>query len=71
MEYTIQQKIDKLSKMNNYFRSKKAIKIISTMTAEELEVVLSNSKVQEVIFKINDTSILREIFNSSVNLFSL
>ena len=65
MEYTIQQKIDKLSKMNNYFRSKKAIKIISTMTAEELEVVLSNSKVQEVIFKINDTSILREIFNSS------
>ena len=28
MEYTIQQKIDKLSKMNNYFRSKKAIKII-------------------------------------------
>ena len=65
MEYTIQQKIDKLSKMNNYFRSKKAIKIISTMTAEELEAVLSNSKVQEIIFKINDTSILREIFNSS------
>lgn len=37
MEYAIQQKIDKLSKMYNYFEGKKAIKIISSMTIEEAE----------------------------------
>ncbi len=37
MEYAIQQKIDKLSNMYNYFEGKKAIKIISSMTIEEAE----------------------------------
>lgn len=69
MEYAIQQKIDKLSKMYNYFEGKKAIKIISSMTIEEAEIVLSNPKVQEIIFRIDDVDTLREIFRKSPAFF--
>ncbi len=69
MEYAIQQKTDKLSKMYNYFEGKKAIKIISSMTIEEAEIVLSNPKVQEIIFRIDDVDTLREIFRKSPAFF--
>lgn len=69
MEYAIQQKIDKLSKMYNYFEGKKAIKIISSMTIEEAKIVLSNPKVQEIIFRIDDVDTLREIFRKSPAFF--
>lgn len=69
MEYAIQQKIVKLSKMYNYFEGKKAIKIISSMTIEEAEIVLSNPKVQEIIFRIDDVDTLREFFRKSPAFF--
>ena len=65
----IDSKISKLSKMYNYFEGKKAIKIISTMTPEEAEIVLSNSKVQDTILKIDDPDVLREIFRKSPAFF--
>lgn len=69
MDYAIQQKIDKLSKMYNYFEGKKAIKIISEMTPEEANIILLNSKVQDAIFKIDDVDTLREIFRKSPPFF--
>ena len=69
MEYVIQQKIDILSRTYNYFESKKAIKIISSMTIEESEIVLSDPKVQEVILKIDDVDTLKEIFRKSPAFF--
>ena len=58
MEYEVQRKISKLSKMYNYFESKTAIKILSSMSEEEKEIVLSNSKVQETILRIDDVDVL-------------
>lgn len=69
MEYATQQKINKLSKMYNYFEGKKTIKIITSMNIEEAEVVLNNPEVQKVILKIDDVDILREIFRKSPAFF--
>lgn len=69
MEYLIQQKINKLRKMYNYFEQKTAIKILSNMTQEEAILVLSDSKVQETILRIDDIDTLRTIFRKSPAFF--
>lgn len=66
---SIEKKIYKLSKMYNYFDSKKAIKLLTNMTLEEAKIVLLNSKVQETIFKIDDVNTLKEIFRKSPAFF--
>lgn len=69
MEFVIKNKIDKLSKMYNYFDSKKAINILSEMTIEEARIVLLDKSVQDAIFKISDRETLREIFRKSPDFF--
>ncbi len=69
MEYEVQQKINKLSKMYNYSESKTAIKILSSMTEKEKQIVLSDSIVQETILKIDDVDVLRTIFRKSPAFF--
>ena len=68
-DYAINDAIEKLSKMYNYFDSKKAIKIIEKLTEEEARIVLTNSAVQETIFKITDVDKLRTIFRKSPAFF--
>ena len=48
-DYALEQTIDKLSKLYNYFESKKAIKTIESLTEEEAQIVLNNKEVQETI----------------------
>lgn len=69
MEYAVEQKINKLSKMYNYFGNKKAIKILSSMSEEEKQIVLSDSTVQETILRIDDVDVLRTIFRKSPAFF--
>ena len=69
MEYIIQQKINELSKIYNYFESATAIKILSTMSEEEKQIVLSDPKVEDAILNIDDRDILRTIFGESPAFF--
>ncbi len=69
MEYAIQQKINKLSKIYNYFEGKTAIKILSSMSVEEKQIVLSDPTVQETILRIDDVDVLRTIFRKSPAFF--
>lgn len=66
---SLDKKIYKMSKIYNYFDSKKAIKILSNMTPDEANIVLLNPKVQNTIFNIDDASTLREIFRKSPVFF--
>lgn len=68
-DYALEQTIDKLSKLYNYFEGKKAIKIIESLTEEEAQIVLNNKEVQETIFKIDDVDKLREIFRKAPAFF--
>lgn len=65
----IDEKIYKMSKMYNYFENKKAIKILSNLTQEEASIVLSDSRVQDTISKIDDVNTLREVFRKSPAFF--
>ena len=69
MEYAIQQKINKLSKLYNYFEGKTAIKILSSMSEEEKQIVLSDPTVQQTILRIDDVDVLRTIFRKSPAFF--
>lgn len=69
MEYAIEQKIKKLSKMYNYFDKKIAIKLLSSMSEEEKTIALQDTKVQNTILKISDVDILRTIFRKSPAFF--
>lgn len=69
MEYAIQQKINKLSKIYNYFEGKTAIKILSSMSEEEKQIVLSDPAVQQTILRIDDVDVLRTIFRKSPAFF--
>ncbi len=62
MEYIAQQKINKLSKMYNYFEGKSAIRILSSMSEKEKQIVLSEKDIQQTILRINDADVLRTIF---------
>lgn len=70
MEYYIQQKINKLSKIYNYFDSGVALKILESMNEKEKQIVLSETSVQQTILKIDDVNVLREIFKRSPIFFS-
>lgn len=69
MEYALEQKIKKLSKMYNYFDKKIAIKLLSSMSEEEKTIALQDTKVQNTILKISDVDILRTIFKKSPAFF--
>lgn len=69
MEYRIQQSINKLSRMYNYFNSKVAIKLLSSMPEEEKKIVLSDPRVQKTILQIDDFDVLRTIFTKSPAFF--
>ncbi len=69
MEYGIKYKINKLSKIYNYFEGKTAINILSSMSENEKEIVLRDKSVIQTILKIEDTEVLRMIFEKSPAFF--
>lgn len=69
MEYAIKYKINKLSKLYNYYEGNNAIKILSSMSEEEKEIVLRDKTVIQTILKIEDIELLRTIFQKSPAFF--
>ena len=70
---TLEKKISILSQIGNYYaktdksnnkkmRNGKALKLLSTITDEEAQVIFNNPTIQNTIFKIDNTDILRAIF---------
>lgn len=70
---TLEKKISILSQIGNYYaktdksnnkkmRNGKALKLLSTITDEEAQVIFNNPTIQDTIFKIDNTDILRAIF---------
>ena len=68
MEYIVEEKIKKLSKMYNYYNNK-AIDIIKDLNRSEAEIVLNDSSVEHIIFSIDNKSMLRIIFKYVPDFF--
>lgn len=69
MDFVLEEKIKKLSKECNYSDSKTALKIISSLTSKEAEIVLGDPSVIHTILHIKDVDLLKTIFRNSPVFF--
>lgn len=69
MDFIIENQIQKLNKAYNYSDSKSALKILSSLTSDEAEIVLRDSSVIHTILHIQDVDVLKTIFRKSPSFF--
>ncbi len=69
MDLVTENQIQKFNKAYQYSDIKSVLKLLSTLTSDEAEIVLRDSSVIHTILHIQDTDILKTIFRKSPAFF--